>query len=192
MPAKFPVRKLASVLFCLFISACATPNASIQNSGDAGFISGDGTATFLQVEQRNSAPELTALDFEGKAIDLNDYKNKVIVLNVWGSWCGPCRKEASELQALYLKNKESGVEFIGINIRDSKVSAEKFITNFGITYPNIFDRDGVKLLGFKDTLPANAIPSTLLIDKNGKVAARQLGPIDRALVQGFISSLVDE
>ena len=192
MPAKFPVRKLASVLFCLFVSACATPNASIQNSGDAGFISGDGTATFLQVEQRNSAPELTALDFEGKAIDLNDYKNKVIVLNVWGSWCGPCRKEASELQALYLKNKESGVEFIGINIRDSKVSAEKFITNFGITYPNIFDRDGVKLLGFKDTLPANAIPSTLLIDKNGKVAARQLGPIDRALVQGFISSLVDE
>ena len=192
MPAKFPVRKLALVLFCLSVSACATPNASIQNSGDAGFISGDGTATFLQVEQRNSAPELTALDFKGKAIDLNDYKNKVIVLNVWGSWCGPCRKEASELQALYLKNKESGVEFIGINIRDSKVSAEKFITNFGITYPNIFDRDGVKLLGFKDTLPANAIPSTLLIDKNGKVAARQLGPIDRALVQGFISSLVDE
>ena len=192
MPAKFPVRKLASVLFCLFISACATPNASIQNSGDAGFISGDGTATFLQVEQRNSAPELTALDFEGKAIDLNDYKNKVIVLNVWGSWCGPCRKEASELQELYIKNKDSGVEFIGINIRDSKVSAEKFITNFGITYPNILDRDGVKLLGFKDTLPANAIPSTVLVDKNGKVAARQLGPIDRALVQGFISSLVDE
>ena len=192
MPAKFPVRKLALVLFCLFVSACATPNASIQNSGDAGFISGDETATFLQVEQRNSAPELTALDFEGKAIDLNDYKNKVIVLNVWGSWCGPCRKEASELQALYLKNKESGVEFVGINIRDSKVSAEKFIINFGITYPNIFDRDGVKLLGFKDTLPANAIPSTLLIDKNGKVAARQLGPIDRALLQGFISSLVDE
>jgi len=192
MPAKFPVRKLALVLFCLFVSACATPNASIQNSGDAGFISGDGTATFLQVEQRNSAPELTALDFERKVIDLKDYKNKVIVLNVWGSWCGPCRKEASELQALYLKNKESGVEFIGINIRDSKVSAEKFITNFGITYPNIFDRDGVKLLGFKDTLPANAIPSTVLIDKNGKVAARQLGPIDRALVQGFISSLVDE
>ena len=192
MPAKFPVRKLALVLFSLFVSACATPNASIQNSGDAGFISGDGTATFLQVEQRNSAPELTALDFEGKAIDLKEFKNKVIVLNVWGSWCGPCRKEASELQALYLKNKESGVEFIGINIRDSKVSAEKFITNFGITYPNIFDRDGVKLLGFKDTLPANAIPSTVLIDKNGKVAARQLGPIDRALVQGFISSLVDE
>ena len=192
MPAKYPVRKLILALSFLLLTACATPNASIQNSGEAGFISGDGTATFLKVEERNPAPEFTALDFNGKAINLDNYKNKVVVLNVWGSWCGPCRKEASELQELYLKNKDSGVEFIGINIRDSKVSAEKFITNFEITYPNIFDRDGVKLLGFKDTLPANAIPSTVLVDKNGKVAARQLGPIDRALVQGFISSLVDE
>jgi thiol-disulfide isomerase/thioredoxin len=192
MPVKYLVRKLVLVLSGLLLSACATPNASIQNSGEASFISGDGTATFLKVEERNSAPELIALDFNGNAIDLKNYKNKVVVLNVWGSWCGPCRKEASELQELYLKNKDSGVEFIGINIRDSKVSAEKFITNFGITYPNIFDRDGVKLLGFKDTLPANAIPSTVLVDKDGKVAARQLGPIERALIQGFISSLVDE
>ncbi len=192
MPAKYPVRKLILVLSGLLLSACATPNASIQNSGEAGSISGDGTATFLKIEDRKSAPELIALDFNGKEIDLKNYKNKVVVLNVWGSWCGPCRKEAKELQELYVKNKDSGVEFIGINIRDSKVSAEKFITNFGITYPNIFDRDGIKLLGFKDTLPANAIPSTVLVDKNGKVAARQLGPIERALIQGFISSLVDE
>ena len=192
MPAKYPVRKLTLVLSGLLLSACATPNAAIQNSGEAGFISGDGTATFLKIEDRKSAPELIALDFNGKEIDLKNYKNKVVVLNVWGSWCGPCRKEAKELQELYVKNKDSGVEFIGINIRDSRVSAEKFITNFGITYPNIFDRDGVKLLGFKDTLPANAIPSTVLVDKNGKVAARQLGPIERALIQGFISSLGDE
>jgi len=186
------VRKLILVLSSLLLTACATPNAAIQNSGEAGFISGDGTATFLKVEDRNLAPELIALDFNGKEIDLKNYKNKVVVLNVWGSWCGPCRKEAKKLQELYVKNKDSGVEFIGINIRDSKVSAEKFVTNFGITYPNIFDRDGIKLLGFKDTLPANAIPSTVLVDKNGKVAARQLGPIERALIQGFISSLVDE
>ena len=71
MPAKYPVRKLIFVLSCLLLTACATPNASIQNSGEAGFISGDGTATFLKVEDRNSAPELIALDFNGKAIDAN-------------------------------------------------------------------------------------------------------------------------
>ena len=144
------------------------------------------------MDERKSTPKLASTDFNGAKISLENFKNKVVVINVWGSWCSPCRKEATELEELYLKNKDSGVQFIGINIRDSKVSAEKFVTNYEITYPNIFDRDGILLLGFKETLPANAIPSTVLIDKNGLVAARQLGPIDRALIQGFISSLVEE
>ena len=114
------------------------------------------------------------------------------MINVWGSWCSPCRKEAPELEELYLKNKANNVEFIGINIRDSKISAKRFIDNFSITYPNIYDRDGKLLLGYKDSLPANAIPSTILIDKNGLVAARQLGPIDKSLIQGFITELVEE
>ena len=192
MQAKFLVRNLKLVLSLLILSACASPNAAIQNSGEAGFISGDGTATFVQINERKSAPKLASTDFNGAKISLENFKNKVVVINVWGSWCSPCRKEATELEELYLKNKDSGVQFIGINIRDSKVSAEKFVTNYQITYPNIFDRDGILLLGFKETLPANAIPSTVLIDKNGLVAARQLGPIDRALIQGFISSLVEE
>ena len=125
-------------------------------------------------------------------IDLKSLKNKVVLINVWGSWCSPCRKEAPELEELYLKNKANNVEFIGINIRDSKISAKRFIDNFSITYPNIYDRDGKLLLGYKDSLPANAIPSTILIDKNGLVAARQLGPIDKSLIQGFITELVEE
>lgn len=192
MPAKYQVHKLLSSLVIIFLTACASPNAPIQNAGEAGFVSGDGTATFVAINERGSAPTLVSTDFNGNAIDLSKYKNRVVVINVWGSWCAPCRKEAAELQQLYLKNKVDNVELIGINIRDSRVSAEKFIANFKITYPNVYDRDGKLLLGFKDTLPANAIPSTVLIDKNGLVAARQLGPIDRALLQGFISSLVEE
>ena len=192
MPAKYLVRNLKFILSFLLLTACASPNAAIQNSGEAGFISGDGTATFLKIDERKSAPTLVAKDFKDQPIDLKDFKNKVVVINVWGSWCAPCRKEAKELEALYQKNKGSGVEFIGINIRDSKVAAEKFISNFGITYRNIYDRDGILLLGFKESLSPNAIPSTVFIDKNGLVAARQLGPIDRALLQGFISSLVEE
>ena len=72
------------------------------------------------------------------------------------------------------------------------MAANKFIENFNITYTNIYDRDGILLLGFKNSLPANAIPSTILIDKNGKVAARQLGPIDKSLIQGFIEELIEE
>ncbi len=192
MQVKFLVRKLNIIWALLILSACANPSATISGGSEVGYISGNGTANFLKIDQRVKAPDLASVDFEGKQINLNNYKNKVVVINVWGSWCSPCRKEATELEEMYKKNFDQGVEFIGINIRDSKVSATKYIKNFGITYPNIYDRDGKLILGFKNSLPANSIPTTVLIDKNGKVAARQLGPIDRALLQGFISVLVEE
>ena len=107
MQAKFLVRNLKLVLSLLILSACASPNAAIQNSGEAGFISGDGTATFLQINERKSAPKLASTDFNGAKISLENFKNKVVVINVWGSWCSPCRKEATELEELYLKNKDS-------------------------------------------------------------------------------------
>ena len=153
---------------------------------------GDGTSVFLKNNERIFAPSFGKTEFLNNPVDLNNLKNKVVLVNVWGSWCSPCRKEAPELEELFLKFKNNNVVFVGINIRDSKVAANKFIENFNITYTNIYDRDGILLLGFKDSLPANAIPSTILIDKNGKVAARQLGPIDKSLIQGFIEELIEE
>jgi len=192
MQAKFLGRSFKLLIISLLITSCATPVSNISSDSESGFVSGDGTSVFLNKAERKPAPELKNVEFLSSEIDLNSLKNKVVLINVWGSWCSPCRKEAPELEELYLKNKTNNVEFIGINIRDSKISANRFIENFTITYPNIFDRDGKLLLGYKDSLPANAIPSTILIDKNGLVAARQLGPIDKSLIQGFISELVEE
>ena len=192
MQAKFLGRSFKLLVISLLITSCATPVSNISSDSESGFVSGDGTSIFLKKNERNPAPELSNVEFLSSEIDLKTLKNKVVLINVWGSWCSPCRKEAPELEELYLKNKADNVEFIGINIRDSKISANRFIENFSITYPNIFDRDGKLLLGYKDSLPANAIPSTILIDKNGLVAARQLGPIDKSLIQGFISELVEE
>ena len=192
MQAKFLGRSFKLLIISLLITSCATPVSNISSDSESGFVSGDGTSVFLNKVERKPAPELKNVEFLSSEIDLNSLKNKVVLINVWGSWCSPCRKEAPELEELYLKNKTNNVEFIGINIRDSKISANRFIENFTITYPNIFDRDGKLLLGYKDSLPANAIPSTILIDKNGLVAARQLGPIDKSLIQGFISELVEE
>ncbi len=192
MQAKFLGRSFKLLIISLLITACATPVSNISSDSESGFVSGDGTSIFLNKTDRKPAPELKDVEFLSSEINLNSLKNKVGLINVWGSWCSPCRKEAAELEELYLKNKANNVEFIGINIRDSKISANRFIENFSITYPNIFDRDGKLLLGYKDSLPPNAIPSTILIDKNGLVAARQLGPIDKSLIQGFISELVEE
>lgn len=192
MQAKSLGHNFKLLIISLLITSCATPVSNISSDSESGFVSGDGTSVFLNKSERKPAPELENVDFLSAEIDLNSLKNKVVLINVWGSWCSPCRKEASELEELYLKNKTNNVEFIGINIRDSRISANRFIENFSITYPNIFDRDGKLLLGYKDSLPANSIPSTILIDKNGLVAARQLGPIDKSLIQGFISELVEE
>ena len=192
MQAKFLGRSFKLLVISLLITSCASPVSNISSDSESGFVSGDGTSIFLNKNERKSAPELSNVEFLTSEIDLKTLKNKVVLINVWGSWCSPCRKEAPELEELYLKNKADNVEFIGINIRDSKISANRFIENFSITYPNIFDPDGKLLLGYKDSLPANAIPSTILIDKNGLVAARQLGPIDKSLIQGFISALVEE
>ena len=192
MQAKFLGRSFKLLIISLIITSCATPVFKISSDSESGFVSGDGTSVFLKKADRKSAPELENVEFLSSEINLKSLKDKVVLINVWGSWCSPCRKEAPELEELYLKNKANNVEFIGINIRDSKISANRFIKNFSITYPNIYDRDGKLLLGYKDSLPANAIPSTILIDKNGLVAARQLGPIDKSLIQGFISELVEE
>lgn len=192
MQAKYLGRSFKLLIISLLITSCATPVSNISSDAESGFVSGDGTSVFLNISDRKPAPDLLNIEFLSSEIDLNSLKNKVVLINVWGSWCSPCRKEAPELEELYLKNKANNVEFIGINIRDSKISAKRFIDNFSITYPNIYDRDGKLLLGYKDSLPANAIPSTILIDKNGLVAARQLGPIDKSLIQGFITELVEE
>lgn len=192
MQAKLLGRSFKLIIISLLISSCATPVSTISSDSESGFVSGDGTSVFLIKSERKPAPILENVEFLSKEINLKELENKVVLINVWGSWCSPCRKEAPELEELYLKNKDKNVEFIGINIRDSRISANRFIENFSITYPNIFDRDGKLLLGYKDSLPANAIPSTILIDKNGLVAARQLGPIDKSLIQGFISELVEE
>ncbi|MEY3388347.1 MAG: hypothetical protein RI944_1120 [Actinomycetota bacterium] len=192
MQAKFLGRSFKLLVISLLITSCSTPVSNISSDSESGFVSGDGTSIFLNKNERKPAPELSNVEFLSSEIDLKTLKNKVVLINVWGSWCSPCRKEAPELEELYLKNKADNVEFIGINIRDSKISATRFIENFSITYPNIFDRDGKLLLGYKDSLPANAIPSTILIDKNGLVAARQLGPINKSLIQGFITELVEE
>lgn len=192
MQAKYLGRSFKLLIISLLITSCATPVSNISSDAESGFVSGDGTSIFLNKSDRKPAPDLLNIEFLSSEIDLKSLKNKVVLINVWGSWCSPCRKEAPELEELYLKNKAKNVEFIGINIRDSKISAKRFIDNFSITYPNIYDRDGKLLLGYKDSLPANAIPSTILIDKNGLVAARQLGPIDKSLIQGFITELIKE
>ena len=146
-------------------------------------MAGNGTVTFIESKDRKTAPVLTGLTLDGENLQVPH--GGIVVVNVWASWCAPCRAEAPTLAAL--ANKYQGVVFVGVLTRDSEVAARAFEKRFQIPYPTLVD-DSV-LLGFRDTLSANAIPSTIVIDKKGMVAARISGQITVASLSDLIEKI---
>ncbi|MCW2781129.1 MAG: TlpA family protein disulfide reductase [Marmoricola sp.] len=157
------------------LSACA---GGIDGTGDKGYIDGKGIITELPVAQRKAPGPVEGKTLEGKQISLADYRGKVVVINVWWSQCGPCRAEASDLNAAARELTPKGVVFFGINTRDaSQALGKAYERNQKVPYPSLYDDDGSVLLAFHSTLPPNAIPSTVILDKQGRVAASILGQI---------------
>lgn len=117
----------------------------------------------------------------------------VVVLNLWGSWCAPCREEAPQLQAAWVGFAGRAVQFVGINTQDDEVSAARaFEVKYGVTYPSLRDPEGRVQLMFRSTLPPNAIPSTLVLDASGRIAARVIGATTRETLAQIIEELLNE
>lgn len=178
------MRPLAILAVLVFVTAgCSASGSDDAREGQSGFVSGGGTLTIFKDSEREAAPTVSGETLDGKQWSLADQAGKVVVLNVWGSWCAPCRKEAPDLVAA---SKELGASavFAGLNTRDlDRAPARRFAAEFKIGYPSIFDPSGKQLLGFRGQLSPQSIPSTLVIDAEGKVAARVLGAVSaRTLV----------
>jgi thiol-disulfide isomerase/thioredoxin len=168
-------------------------SSAVTSGGDTGFVSGDGSLTVLPVEQRGEPIALEGELLDGGRLDLSELRGDVVVLNVWGSWCGPCRKEAPELQEASDRLADDGVKFVGLNTRDKVDPAKAFTQRFGITFPSLLDPDGQLQLAFADTLPPAAIPSTLVLDREGRVAARIIGPLpSESVLRGLAEDVVAE
>jgi len=178
------MKKLALIIgLAIALSGCSGGGTS---SAEESFVSGDGSVTFIKIADRKIAPEITGMALSGTNYTYT--KDKVAVVNVWASWCSPCRAEAPILVAL--AKKYTNVAFIGILTRDNPANAEAFERRFKIPYPTIID-DSI-LIGFKGSLPANAIPSTVILDKNGRVAARISGVVTVASLTQLIDRVSGE
>lgn len=175
-PRIFSLRAAAAaVALCGLLAGCAGTSASENGAGGENrFVSGDGNVTEYKPADRTSVQDVTGEYLDGKPFKLADLKGKVVVVNFWASWCAPCRGEAPSLQQIYEENKSKGVEFLGVNFKDSKANAEAFERKFKITYPSLYDADGQVTLAFRE-VPPSAIPSTLVLDRQGRVAARIIG-----------------
>ena len=167
----------------LLLSSCGGGGSSIA---EESFVSGNGSVSFVSTSNRIAAPALSGITLTGKNYTFNG--GQVAVVNVWASWCAPCRAEAPTLAAL--SEKYTDVAFIGILTRDNPATAEAFVRRFALPYPTLID-DSV-LIGFRKSLPANAIPSTVVIDKNGNVAARISGEITFASLSEIIEKVSAE
>jgi len=155
-------------------------------------VAGDGSIVVLPADQRVEAPALSGPLLSGGELSTADFRGVVVVLNVWASWCAPCRAEAPDLQAVWQATADGGVQFIGLNTRDSDTAAAGFVKTYGLTYPQMLDPDGRLQLLFRDTLPPQSIPSTVVLDKEGRVAARALGAVSQSDLLGLIEPLVAE
>lgn len=150
---------------------------SLSGTGDQGFVSGDGTVSEVAAADRGAVVELTGPDLDGNQLDLADLRGKPVVVVVWGSWCTPCRAEAPDVVAA--ANELAGeAHVVGIDIRDPSVDqAKSFVRRFDVPYPSFYSPDGKALLAFRGTLTPNAIPSFVVLDEQGRVAASIIGKL---------------
>ncbi|GAA4620924.1 TlpA disulfide reductase family protein [Saccharopolyspora hordei] len=156
------------------VAGCATQgDDAVANGGEFTFVSPGGqTRLFYEPEERGRVSGLAgeSLLEEGKKISLDDFPGQVVVLNIWGSWCGPCRSEADDLQAVQDKAGPQGVQVLGINVRDDRTAAADFHRDRGLTYPSIFDPSGRSLLALRQ-FPRSTVPATIVLDRQHRVAA---------------------
>lgn len=178
----------------LLLSACGSSGGSGGSASDGtGFPQGTGEITTVAPAHRKAAPDIGGTTLEGEKITLSRYKGDVVVLNVWGSWCAPCRQEAPYLAKVAKSEKSKGVRFLGLNTRDPQTTAARaFEKDFGIDYPSIYDRDGKLVLKFKGNLPPQTVPSTLIIDRQGRIAVRMLKQLNEAELRKALDPIAAE
>jgi thiol-disulfide isomerase/thioredoxin len=175
------------------LSACSSGGTS-GGGGDTNFVMGKDGISTVKKGERAAAPDLSGKTVDGGQADIASYKGKVVVLNVWGSWCAPCRAEAPNLEKVYSDLKSKGVQFVGINTRDSSIqNAVAFEKQYGVTFPSLYDPTGKLMLRFKKgTLNPQAVPSTLVLDREGKIAARSLAGLSEDKLRGMIAPVLAE
>jgi thiol-disulfide isomerase/thioredoxin len=188
------VRIALALVATMMLVSCTRTGADeqSQSAGQVGYPTVPRNLTRIPPDQRQELPTVSGPALgSNQTISTRDYRGKVVVINVWGSWCPPCRKEAPDLQAASAET--TGVaQFVGITSKDyDPAPAEAFVRSFKITYPSIYDPTGKVLLAFAGELPPSAIPSTMIIDREGRLAVRVLSEVSKITLVDMINDVAN-
>jgi thiol-disulfide isomerase/thioredoxin len=157
------------------ILAVVLASGWLGGSSGATDVDGDTSAVLYPAGHRPLAPDFTGITLTGSRLAFSSYRGRVVVLNFWGSWCGPCREEAPALAVAARQYRPAGVDFLGVDVRDTTASAEAFARDFGIPYPSVNDSGSVITLDFTAVVPIAGTPTTLVIDRTGRIAGAVFG-----------------
>jgi thiol-disulfide isomerase/thioredoxin len=190
------VATLAVLLTLALLAGCTASNAMSEQAraGDAkNYVAGDGSITMVAADQRGEPVELAGPTGTGEQLSVTAWRGDVVVLNVWYAGCAPCRAEAPDLASVAREEASRGVRFLGINTRDGAAAAEAFERSYDLPYPSILDAStGAALLALRGQVPPQAVPSTLVLDRQGRIAARVLGRVDASTLRGLVEDVAGE
>lgn len=184
----------ATAAAALGLAACtgtATPAPTSTNDTDSGYVSGDGSVQQWTPEEREEPVELAGESLAGEPLDVEDWRGSVVVLNFWYAECPPCRKEAPDLAAL-AHEFEGDVHFMGVNHINEPETAQAFERRFDLPYPSLHDKDAAGVASMQKVVPLQAMPSTVVLDAEGRVAARILGLADKSTLKALIADTLAE
>lgn len=174
----------------LGLSACVE-STPLANAG--GGYSSVGPVTEIDAADRGDPIAFSGTFDTGPSGSSEDWLGSVVVVNFWYAGCAPCRAEAPDLEALNIKYQPDGVQFVGVNVRDQAGTAQSFADAFGVTYPSFLDADDGEIqLAFAGEIAPDAVPTTLVLDRQGRIAARIVGRLDKSILNTLISDAVAE
>lgn len=204
------------VVSSFLLAACTTsdPLAEQASAANTNYVAGDGSVAEYPPGERSPISSFEATLEDGTVITTADLEGQVTVLNFWYAACAPCRVEAPDLQALNEEFSAAGaaaeksaakedldaldqefggreVQFLGINLRDQQATSSAFERSFGITYPSALDTDGSIAMGLSEFVPPQAVPTTVVIDKDGRISARVLGIAEKSTLRALINTAVE-
>lgn len=191
-PARLAAIAAVAAVGALTAGCAAGPIAQdTPASNGQSFVSGSSGTTVFKAGAGPVAPGITGTGLSGAKLSLAAYHGRVVVMNFWGSWCTACREEAPALAQLARQFRAAGVQFLGVDIRDSPANAEAFMRDFGIEYPSLNDPGDEIALDFRSTVPPAGIPTTLIIARTGRITARVIGEASYNSLKGLITQAAE-
>jgi len=195
-------RRTATGVAALLVSSLLVPSllllggcAQGSGAGDVvgqGYVSGDGSVRQWDPAEREDAVTVAGTDFAGNPVSTGDWAGDVVVVNTWYAGCAPCRAEAPDLVALATERAGDGVRVLGINTQDDAGAAQAFERTFEVPYPSIADADGTVIARLSGVVALQAVPTTVILDRDHRPAARVIGRAEASTLEALVDEVLAE